>query len=219
MTTYAYGLTIKERIESHIISRDNCWITDYTIDVAGRPRIVINKKNWILARVVYELYKNDLLGNRSVCHRCDNLLCVNPDHLYIGKNRRNETTNSSKSGSKLNEFEVREIRDLLVEGKLTFKQIAVMFDISFQMVRVINDGEAWTQIEGIGSKIRTRQKGNVKLDETQVMIIRDLLVEGKLTFNQIGEMFGVSHWTIRHIDNGKIWTHVEGIGSKIRTKN
>lgn len=217
MTTH--GLTIKERIQAHIISKDGCWITNYKIDHAGRPSIVINKKTCILARVVYEIYKDDFLGNQSVCHRCDNLLCVNPEHLYIGKNRRNQTTNSSKSGAKLNEVEVRQIRDLLTEGKLTLKQIGNMFGVSYQMIRLINNGEAWTHIEGIGSKIRTRKTGNVKLNETQVMKIRDCLVEGRLTFNQIGEMFGVSHWTIRLIDKGKIWTHVEGIGKTIKKKS
>ncbi len=107
---------------------------------------------------------------------------------------------------------------MLAEGILTFKQIAEMFDVSFQMIRVINDGEAWTDIEGVGSKIRTRKRGNVKLNETQVVEIRDLLVNRKLTFKQIAEMFDVSVFTIYSINKGKIWTHVEGIGSRIRTK-
>ena len=65
---------------------------------------------------------------------------------------------------------------------------------------------------------KSKKKGNVKLNETQVIKIRDFLIEGILTFNQIAEMFGVSHGTIRRIDKGEIWVHVEGIGSKIRPK-
>jgi hypothetical protein len=76
-------LTVKERIESHIISRDNCWITDYKTDSHGRPRIMIDKKSCKLARVVYEIYKDDILGDQLVCHRCDNLLCINPDQKYV----------------------------------------------------------------------------------------------------------------------------------------
>ena len=152
-----YRLTLKERIESHIISKDNCWITDYSLDSTGRPRIAINEKNCILARVVCEIYKDNFIEGQLVRHRCGNLLCINPDHLYSGKNKRNQTINSSKSGSKLNEVEVRQIRNLLIEGQLTMKQIANMFDVSLQMIRVINNGKAWTHVEGIGSKIRTKK--------------------------------------------------------------
>jgi DNA-binding XRE family transcriptional regulator len=267
-------LTIKERIESHIISKDNCWITDYKPDFAGRPRIMIDGKFCILARVVYKIYKDDLPRNRFVCHRCDNLLCINPDHLYLGKNRRNQTTNSATSGSKLSEVEVKQIRGLLVEGKLTFKQIAKMFGVSCQTIRLINNGESWTQVEGIGLKIKTKRTGSIKLDNTkvaeirdllakekftmkqigeifnvspqtiglinksggsrirgsrqsnnniklnvdQVKEIRDLLIEGNMTFKEIGEKFGVSSQTIYLINIGKIWTNVEGIGSKLRTE-
>lgn len=213
-----YRLTIKERIESHIISKDNCWITDYNLDSTGRPRIAINEKNCILARVVCEIYKDSFTKDHVVCHSCNNLLCINPDHLYHGKNKRNQTISSSKSGPKLNEAGVRQIRNLLIEGQLKIKQIADMFDVSSPMIRVINNGKAWTRVEGIGSKIRTRRKSNGKLNEAQVIEIRDFLIKGILTFNQIGEIFGVSHVTIRRIDKGETWTHVEGIGSKIRTK-
>ncbi|MGL5878544.1 MAG: hypothetical protein ACRC2V_12310 [Xenococcaceae cyanobacterium] len=127
-----------------------------------------------------------------------------------------------KGGAKLDETQVMQIRDLLAEGKLTYKQIAERFGVSFATIRVINAGKVWTHVEGIGSKIRVAKKkgeGDVDLDESQVMKIRDLLIEGKLAMKEIGAMFGVSFRIIRLINEGEIWTHVEGIGSKIKTHN
>lgn len=126
-----------------------------------------------------------------------------------------------RGGAKLDEAQVTQIRDLLIEGRLTYKQIAEMFGVSFANIRVINAGKIWAHVEGIGSKIRVMKKkgeGDADLDEAQVMKIKDLLIEGRLTMKEIGAMFGVSFHIIRLINNGEIWTHVEGIGLKIRTK-
>jgi hypothetical protein len=162
----AHGLTIKERIQAHIISKDGCWITNYRIDSKGRPQITINGKSFTLTRVVYELYKEDSPKNLFVCHSCANLLCINPDHLYTGTSaengrnlkRRNLQPKGSRAGnSKLNETQVMKIRDLLIQGKLTFGQIGEMFGVSFQNIRSINDGRTWTHVEGIGSKIKRKE--------------------------------------------------------------
>lgn len=119
------------------------------------------------------------------------------------------------SKTKLDENQVVKIRDLLIERKLTYRQIAEIFNVSYWTVRNINNGKTWNHVEGIGSKIRKTTRG-AKLDETQVAKIRDLLIEGKLTHQQIAKMFGVSFANIRVINDGKTWNHVEGMGSKLR---
>jgi DNA-binding XRE family transcriptional regulator len=105
---------------------------------------------------------------------------------------------------------------LLVEGKLTFKQIAKMFGVSCQTIRRINNGESWTQVEGIGLKIKTKRTGSIKLDNTKVAEIKDLLVEEKFTMKQIGEIFNVSPQTIGLINKSGSSTNIEGVGSRIR---
>lgn len=89
----------------------------------------------------------------EVCHSCDNPLCCNPRHLWIGthyqnmidkvtKGRANTPFGSRNGGAKLTELQVEQIKQLLASG-LSQRKIAEQFNVSQPSICYINSGSHW----------------------------------------------------------------------------
>lgn len=83
-------------------------------------------------RVSYRLFRGEIPEGLCVMHKCDNRLCVNPEHLVLGTLVDNIADMDLKgrrgTKSKLSEAQVKEIRDLLNSG-LSQATVAAMFGV------------------------------------------------------------------------------------------
>lgn len=139
------------------INQNECWIWKGYKDRGGYGRIGVNHKRFIgVHRYSYEINIGLIPDGLCVCHTCDNKLCVNPKHLWLGtsqentadkinKNRQSRIFGEKNHFSKLKEAEVKKIKELISNGKDN-REIAKLFNVTHSNISAIRVGKSWKDV-------------------------------------------------------------------------
>ena len=147
-----------ERFWSKVDRTGECWNWTGCTDKDGYGRFWWDSKERSIAapRAAIMVEGGDIPSGMMVCHTCDNRLCVNPNHLYLGNAQsnmsdkmqrgRHKVSLGSKNGkATLDESTVKSIRRRYANGE---KQADIMRDlgISRQLVHDIVRRRSWKHI-------------------------------------------------------------------------
>lgn len=130
--------------------KTKCWRWTGMTDKFGYGRIKPKDSKLMLAhRFSYELKFGEIPANMMARHICNNPLCVNPEHIRLGKGIDNsdDCNISNRQGHKGTKFDYRLISVLFVALKMGANQkfLSNLCGVSRQTINRINNKQVWTK--------------------------------------------------------------------------
>jgi hypothetical protein len=155
---------VKEDIHQVFLSRiqkspepDGCWIYTEPRNSNGYGRIIVNSRDTLAHIYSYQRATGDFnTKGYSICHKCNNPPCVNPNHLYKGGARENywdsraagtAPIGETNGSAKVTNDDVLEMRRLFKKGVSVAEVSRGYPQLSYHSIYAIKKNVTWKHLQ------------------------------------------------------------------------
>jgi hypothetical protein len=146
---------LEQRFWSKVEKTEKCWNWLSSKQSKGYGQFRHGNSMRLAHRVTWELTYGRIPLRLCVLHHCDNPLCVNPSHLFLGtqsdnmhdkfvKDRQNK--GETDGFHKLTEKDVGRIREEYVPHHVTRPMLANKYHVHRRTIDSVLDGKTWRHV-------------------------------------------------------------------------
>ncbi len=181
-------------------SPDECWPWTGGVTNMGYGRLYIHKQAYLAHRLSFFMaFGRDPLS-LHVCHKCDNPICCNWNHLFLGtaqdniidRVRKGRTASGDRNGSRTHP---ERLATGDRNGSKTHPERVVRGEFHFWKLHP-------------EKMIRGQDRKQAKLTESDVVAIRQRYASGASKQSELCKEFGISTGLVSGLVNKKLWKHV-----------
>lgn len=207
------------RISARVVQAANgCLEWRGTRNTKGYGQLRVGGKLTLVHRVTWEIHNGPIPDGLCVLHKCDNRVCVNHDHLFLGTHEDNvrdmcakgrQARGETHSQAKLTEQDVLAIR----ADPRPPRKIAEQYGVSSWTITAIQFGREWRHIGGElrsnlgknhGNRLFGADNYSAKLTQSNVLAIR---ADPRKQI-EIARHYGISPRQVGRIKRRKSWGHL-----------
>ena len=136
-----------------------CWLWEGRDSGSGYGAFrYIDGKSWMAHRWSYAYHHGAIPDGMCVCHRCDNPMCVNPEHLFLGSKGDNNRDAARKGRNRWKPDRIHNLPvgerhykaklttqdvEVIIASGLKQKTLASIFGVSQAHISRLKLGESW----------------------------------------------------------------------------